>query len=213
LANRYRYRYGRQANRSLASLVLPDYIPDYVRKAVLPHFTGASLAAGPAQALPPLASWEYWRLSDLFEICKGSRLTKRDRRSGEVPFVATSTANNGIVDYIMGPARFPAWTITVPYNGVGGVAYAFLQRQAFCASDDINVLRPYDAVPVPALLFVCVVLRHERYRYSYGRKWNLERMNSSTVKLPATDGRPDWSAMASSITGLPFFQGTAIPDS
>ena len=29
-ANHYRYGFGRQANRTLASLLLPPYIPDYV---------------------------------------------------------------------------------------------------------------------------------------------------------------------------------------
>ena len=35
LANRYRYSFGRQANRSLASLSLPDEIPAYVSNAVV----------------------------------------------------------------------------------------------------------------------------------------------------------------------------------
>jgi Type I restriction modification DNA specificity domain len=209
-ANRYRYNYGRQANRTLASLMLPEDVPDYVQKAALPDFGGAASAARSAKALPPAISWGSWRLNELFGILKGSRLTKRERRPGTVPFVGTSTANNGIVGYVPGPAQFPAWSITVPYNGVGGVAYAFLQREAFCASDDINVLIPFDTVSAPALLFVCVVLRHERYRYSYGRKWNLERMNKSSIKLPAAGEHPDWKAMANFIMGLPFSEGAKV---
>ena len=44
-------------------------------------------------------------------------------------------------------------------------------------------------------LFFCAVLRQEKYRYSYGRKWNLENMRTTTIKLPTKDGKPDFVFM------------------
>ncbi len=34
-------------------------------------------------------------------------------------------------------------------------------------------------------LFICTILKKEKYRYSYGRKWTLENMKSSIIRLPS----------------------------
>lgn len=209
LANRYRYNYGRQANRSLATLRLPEEAPAYVSTASIPDLSGADLPVGPKQQLPPLESWRSWTLGEIFHVAKGSRLTRRSRTPGNVPFVGASMANNGVVDYVEGPPRFPAHSISVPYNG-NGVAYAFLQRDPFCASDDVQVLTSLEEVAPAALLFVCQVLRRERYRFSYGRKWHLARMKTSEIKLPSTVGQVDWASMARFMEGLPFAKGAAL---
>jgi hypothetical protein len=202
LANRYRYSFGRQANRTLPSIVLPDGIPEYVTDSSLADLSSAAVPTGSSQPLPPLAMWETWTLDEIFHIDKGTRVIRRARVQGTVPYIGASAANNGIIDYVIGPAEFEAPSITVPYNG--SVACAFLQRVPFCASDDVHVLRPRYEVPAASLIFVCTVLRLERYRYSYGRKWHLARMLHSEIKLPSINGRIDWLAMKSFVEGLPF---------
>jgi hypothetical protein len=208
LANRYRYGFGRQANRTLASIVLPDEIPAYVTNSSLADLSSAALPTGPPQVLPPIEMWQAWTLDEIFRIYKGSRLIERARIPGTVPYIGASAANNGIIDYIQGPAEFEASSITVPYNG--SVACAFLQRAPFCASDDVHVLRPRFEVPTASLIFVCAVLRRERYRYSYGRKWHLARMRDSEIKLPSVNGSVDWLAMEKFIEGLPFASGASL---
>jgi hypothetical protein len=52
---------------------------------------------------------------------------------------------------------------------------------------------------------VIAVIRHETYRFNYGRKWNKRRMEESLIKLPAaSDGQPDWQFMEDYIKGLPY---------
>jgi hypothetical protein len=54
-------------------------------------------------------------------------------------------------------------------------------------------------------LFLTTLIRRERYRFSYGRKWGLARMNESVIRLPVTaSGAPDWGYMESYIKALPF---------
>ncbi len=208
-ANRYRYSYGRQANRSLMGLSLPDAIPQFVSDAVVPEigkFAARSIGSG--TQLPPSSSWKTWRLGQLFDIRKGRRIIAREREEGKVPFVATTTRTNGIVSYVDGEPMFPAGSISVPYNGQGGVGYAFYQPKAFSASDDVQVLVPPAGVDAAALLFVCAVLRHERYRYSFGRKWHMDRMRETVIKLPSKDSHePDWALMSQYMKGLPFAAG------
>ncbi|MBQ3670790.1 MAG: restriction endonuclease subunit S [Treponema sp.] len=90
------------------------------------------------------------------------------------------------------------------YNG--SVGEAFFQEEPFWASDDVNVLyaRGWNLNKYTAL-FLCTIIRQERYRFSYGRKWTLEKMQDSHIKLPATtDGTPDFAFMERYIKSLPY---------
>jgi len=63
-------------------------------------------------------------------------------------------------------------------------------------------------------LFLCALIRQEKYRYNYGRKRKLEVMKMSTLQLPVTDVRipdsqqiekiirscPAWSLLSSATT-------------
>lgn len=62
----------------------------------------------------------------------------------------------------------------------------------------------WQGVPRYIALFICAVLRQEKYRYSYGRKWVLESMRTTIIKLPEKDGRPDYSFMESYMKALPY---------
>jgi 16S rRNA G966 N2-methylase RsmD len=152
-----------------------------------------------------VTEWKLFSLGDLFEIKKGRRITKADMRPGDVPFISAIDHNNGLREYCAGPPMFSANSLTVVYNG-NGVTETFYQPKPFCASDDVNVLEPkgFDLTPEIGC-FLGAVIRQERYRFSYGRKWNKERMEISEIHLPATKaGIPDWKAMESYIQGLPF---------
>lgn len=56
-----------------------------------------------------------------------------------------------------------------------------------------------------AALFICTLIRLEKYRFNYGRKWHLERMRESIIKLPVTaNGAPDWAFMERYIKTFPY---------
>jgi Type I restriction modification DNA specificity domain len=45
-------------------------------------------------------------------------------------------------------------------------------------------------------MFLISLIKKEKYRFNYGRKWHKERMEYSTIKLPVTpSGDPDWKYM------------------
>ncbi|MBQ7552037.1 MAG: restriction endonuclease subunit S, partial [Rickettsiales bacterium] len=45
-------------------------------------------------------------------------------------------------------------------------------------------------------LFFCSIIEFEKYKFGYGRKWNLDKMLNSTFSLPTTpDGQIDWQFM------------------
>jgi type I restriction modification DNA specificity protein len=198
--NRFRYSaFGREANRTLRTLPVPDrsefplWLKDrdvsqleveYAR----PHEPTKTLAINPE-------TWKWFALSEFFDIRKGKRLTKAHMHPGDTPFISAIDSNNGLRQRVSAAPMHPANVITVNYNG-NGVAEAFYQPEPFFASDDVNVLYPKFKLDSAVALFISTIIRREKYRFNYGRKWNLERMNESRIRLPANaTGEPDWPWM------------------
>lgn len=205
-ANRFRYSYGRQANRTLRSLLVParSEIPVWVteRNEGSLEVLAAEGLRSPSRETLDTRGWQMFRLTELFDIRKGQRLTKHDMDPGTTAFVGATESNNGITARIGHPPLHPAGTITVSYNG--SVGEAFYQPEPFWASDDVNVLYPRSPLCRDAALFVIALIRRERYRFNYGRKWKLETMKETPIRLPVTtDGRPDIRLMASVIRDCP----------
>ena len=154
-------------------------------------------------------AWEWFKLGGddgLFEIRKGKRLTSDDQTSGNTPYIGAIDSNNGVSNYIGQNPIHEGNTISLSYNG--SVGEAFYQPVPYWATDDVNALYlrdEYGTLTPATGLFVCTILKHDKYRYSYGRKWTLDKMNDTMVKLPATpDGKPDWQWMENYIKSLPY---------
>ena len=147
--------------------------------------------------------WKWFRLDEIFELKKGKRLTKANMTKGKTRFIGAIDSNNGLRQKIGQDPIHDGNTITVNYNG--SVGEAFYQPQPFWASDDVNVLYPKFDLNVFSGLFIATIIRLEKFRFNYGRKWHLERMAASQIKLPALDsGSIDLPYMESFIKSLPF---------
>jgi len=206
--NRFRYSaFGREANRTLKELMIPDLSEFPIWTAdtfAVEDGISAPSDVGESSKTLDSRSWKAFQLQELFEIKKGKRLTKADMKTGRTPFIGAIDSNNGLTGFIDKPALHQGNTITVNYNG-NGVADAFYQPIPFWCSDDVNVLYPRFKMSPEAGLFIATVIRMEKYRFSYGRKWNLGRMNVSVIRLPATpDNKPDCSYMESFMRQLPY---------
>jgi hypothetical protein len=195
--NRFRYTaFGREANRTLRTLPIPakSEFPDWLSDLDVSQLESRYEAPHSSRPTPPLdvTEWKRFQLSELFDIKKGARVTKANMKPGTTPFISAIDSNNGVRQHISLPPSHPGNLITVNYNG--SVAEAFYQPEPFWASDDVNVLYPKFKLDSILAMFICTILRREKYRFNYGRKWTLERMNESEARLPATaDGNPDWA--------------------
>lgn len=220
-SNAYRYSFGRQANTTLRTLRVPDKVPSWVKDVTLDgvltaHDAVVSAEEVPASpdpvTLPPVYDWKPFRLDSLFDVKRGgSDAVDRSRTTG--PNLITATAkNNGISGRSSKSANGKAGDITVSHDG--SIGEAFYQTEPFFAFSAVTVLSPkLGVIPTTeAALFVCTVIRAERFRYSYGRKWGLEQMKSTELRLPVTDnGTPDWATMAAYVKTLPYSGVLAAP--
>lgn len=205
--NAFRYSAcGREANRTFKNIQVPAMtdIPAWITQSDPTMFDGKDAPLeSKVVALNP-SSWMEFRLDELFELKKGKRLTKAAIKPGDIPFIGAIDKNNGVRQMISNTSHLhDGGTITVNYNG--SVGQAFYQPDAFWASDDVNVLYPKFDMTASSALFICSVIRQERYRFSYGRKWHSERMQATTIKLPVdANGDPDWAYMEAFIKSLPY---------
>jgi Type I restriction modification DNA specificity domain len=199
--------FGREANRTLGEIAVPDPSQFPAMDTQPPSSTdslSAPLEKPEKRKELDQERWSSFEYMRLFAIRKGKRLTKADMRPGPTRFIGATDSGNGLTARIAQAPKHPANTITVNYNG-NGVAEAYYQDEPFCCTDDVNVLYPRFQLNWKRALFITTLIRLEKFRFSYGRKWNLERMCASTVRLPtAQNGEPDWNFIEEYIASLPF---------
>lgn len=144
------------------------------------------------------SGWKEFRVGDLFSVSRPDSRSQTRYFDGVVPFVATSSFNNGITGYyepINNERLDRGNCITVsPLNG-----YAFYQPLDFLgrggAGSAILMLRN-DALQEYSGLFIATVIRQTLTKYSYNDQINTNSIKEEIIKLPITSsGKPDWNFM------------------
>lgn len=139
------------------------------------------------------------KLNELFEVTYGNKLDMNKMKPlpiarGGVAFVGRSSQNNGVtgaVAPIKGCPAYPAGLITVALGGSKLLA-SFVQERPFYTAQNVAVLRPLAPMTFAEKVFVCICIRHNRFRYSaFGRE-----ANRTLRELPIPDRAdfPDWLA-------------------
>lgn len=210
-ANKYKYNYGRQANKTLGDVLVPESIPDKLYEKLSLYYQRllSNISIDPQNKIKvtlDTSAWKPFVLGEIFDIKKGKRLIQDDFTPGKTPFIGAIDSNNGYRDFIDKEAIHQGNTITVNYNG--SVGEAFYQPKPFWASDDVNVLYPKFRFNEYIGLFIVTIIRQDKYRFNYGRKWEMERMKESTILLPSVNNDPakplDVDFMEKYIKSLPY---------
>lgn len=120
---------------------------------------------------------------------------------GSVNYIGAISTNNGIRQKIDAPFVWEGNCITVNYNG--SVGHAYYQPIDFYASDDVNILYAKAfTLDENLALFFCTAIFKASAKYSYTSKWTKERMERSTIILPAKSGNVDFTFMRRYIATL-----------
>lgn len=215
MKNMYKYTYGRKVKAEQymnMEIALPAtkegevdwaFMEKYIKKL---HYKPIVTKTSPKfNRKINFSKWKEYRLKELFDIEKGKRLTKADMIDGEINFLGAISNNNGVRQKISANKTWKENCITVNYNG--SVGEAFYQSEPFWASDDVNVLyaKKWWKMNKYNALFIVSVIKANRYRFSYGRKWTLEKMKETIIKLPSKqDGTPDFKYMEDYMKTLPY---------
>ena len=209
-ADRYSYGYIRNNSRiRKEQLMLPtadDGQPDYAfmeqyikeRESNLKQkyvdFVNAELSTSPTPLVQK--EWKEFSIADIFDIKAGKRLTTADMDSGNIPFIGATELNNGVTNWINTPNETLDYNVLgVNYNG--SVAEAFYHPYCCVFSDDVKRLHLKNADDGKYILLFCsMLIRKQKVKYTYGYKFNGNRMARQKILLPITDdGSPDYEYM------------------
>lgn len=146
--------------------------------------------------------WKEFRLDELFEINYGTFISTKseDGAIGSTPYITTTANNNGIGRYIKREPDYPANSLTIATDGT--IGEVFYQETAYCASNITGVLIPRFEFNPYIAMFLITILKQERFRYSYGRKWSIQKVRETVVRLPEKEGNPDWKFMEEYVKSL-----------
>lgn len=228
---RFRYNYGRSFKMDIVkstNVLLPsmdDENPDWgrieyiINTDIIPVLPVLSKKVWNGEfnkkAITPVCTnfhnikWNLFNVKDVFTIiekCKCSNATELLEIGNDITYIGAKKSENGVMRY----AKYDETLVTKGNcivfigDGQGSVGYSLYQPKDFIGSTTLvagynDHLNPYTA------LFLVTILDMERYRYSFGRKYNKNAILNSKIKLPVdSDGNPDWQFMEDYIKSLPY---------
>ncbi len=201
-ANKYKYNYGRQANRTLKDLLIPapSEIPEWVYN--LEVKTPSKLPLNKTSINLQDRPWQLFKYEDIFKLSRGKEKIQ-DNSLGSIPLISSTGNNNGISSLIAdGNNLFSKNTITVANNG--SVGATFYQDKDFFATTDVTILENNNLNQYNSQ-FLTTIISMEKYRFNYGLKWGLERMRNTKIGIPIdSNNNPDWQFMEDYIKSLPY---------
>lgn len=207
-SNKYKYNYGRQANKTLKDILIPENPPINLISKL--SFYKAEIEYKLKQQ--PLikekielnkSGWKSFLISELFEI-SGSKTTPKqdleDIGKGKYPFVTTQATNNGVENF------YDEYTeegnvLTIDSAVIGYCSY---QPFKFAASDHVEKLTPKFKMNKYHAMFLVTILNLEQYRYNYGRKASQTRLKEIAIQLPSSDNKPDFEFIENYIKSINY---------
>ena len=200
-SNAFRFSYGRQADKTLKDIDIPDTVPEWANEISISPITTGRLGQVPSISA---TEWKWFCISDLFEVSVSKDPNLQNSNPGTTPYISSSAENNGVTGYVDTEPSQPGNVLTIARNG--SVGTTFYQETPFCASpDDIRILTPKFNMTKYSALFIKTVIELEKFKYAYGRKLGSSRIKRLRIRLPAvTDELPDFTFMENYIKTLPY---------
>lgn len=140
--------------------------------------------------------WKTFSINEVFSISAGKRLETRNKCPGDRPFIGATDNNNGVTGFVSNNnASRDSNVLGVNYNGAPCIAFYHPYECIF--TDDVkrlHLLHYKDNKFV--FLFLVAVFAKQRSKFSYGYKFNEQRMLKQKLMLPIDEtGNPDYVYM------------------
>lgn len=123
-------------------------------------------------------------IGDFFSIYYGQKAlhSKENLASGRSLVISSSGMDNGCYGFFDFPNLIKPPFVTVP--STGSIGEAAVQEFPCGVTDDCLLLIPKDGTPPEALYIAAAILRHESWRFDYGRKMTPGRIGGFPLPLP-----------------------------
>ncbi|MDW5300487.1 MAG: restriction endonuclease subunit S [Sedimentibacter sp.] len=140
--------------------------------------------------------WKEFFLTDIFlQIQRGKRLTKSKQINGTIPYVSSTSFNNGVDNFISNKKNVRKFSDCLSIANSGSVGSSFYQPFEFIASDHITHLKN-DKMNKYIYLFIATMTNRFSEKYNFNREINDNRISRETIMLPIDkNNKPDWQFM------------------
>lgn len=141
-------------------------------------------------------TWKWFYLDQLFSIDTGKDLIYSELSPGEYPVIGHKAENNGVTTttQYLATHKLYDYTKTISLADRGNF-YASVQTHDFYVGTRVKALVAKFEAKIETLLYICVLINKEQYRFSYGRNC-CDRISEFKIKLLVTpEGTPDWKYM------------------
>jgi len=206
--DRYRYMYGRQVTpKRLGDIELPDF-PRFVDTHKLPDVSRLQNAVKDKRLVIKNKDWAWFKVGDIFDIERGKcgSAEKLLEKGSEISYVGAKKDENGFMYKVVRDEGYVTKGNCIVFigDGQGSVGYSTYQENDFIGSTTLSMGRNESLNKFNAI-FLITLLDKERFKYSFGRKWNGDKLKNTKVKLPVDKkGNPDWQFMEDYIKSLPY---------
>lgn len=132
--------------------------------------------------LVPLVYLKNKQEDGLCKLNKKTALPQNQLENGNIPYVTTSSKNNGVSGYYDEEPNFKGKCLTVALNG--SVGETFFQLNDFITSGDNVVLTLKDNYNPFLLFYIAVMIKNHQWKYNYYRKLNLSKLKKMKIPMP-----------------------------
>lgn len=145
-------------------------------------------------------------VGDVFsETNTGSIHVSGDLDPGQTPLISCKTTENGTEGLFEIEGAASENCITIASDGSWPMS-SFYHPYLFHAKYNVIICKPKDDVSIKTILFVTAQLNSQIWRFSYGRKCYLNKLNKIQIALPVKpDGSIDDSTIASIVDSCPIW--------
>ena len=208
--NKYRYNYGRGANRTFKDILVPtkNEMPSYIKEIKIPSIKNEIINKDKIKLNDD--SWKWFNIKDFCQApykalaYNALDLTEcNEDNKDAIRYITRTDVNNGCKCYVINDnfekvEKGNAITIGDTTSTI------YYQNRPFICGDHMVVLRS-EYFNLYTGLFITALLSKERFRYNYGRAFKKDIIYNTRIKLPVTPlGEPDWQFMEDYIKSLPY---------
>lgn len=140
--------------------------------------------------------WKEFFFTDIFkEVKRGKRLTKNNQIDGNIPYVSSTSINNGVDNFIGNEDNVRFYEKNLSLANSGSVGSCFYHKYKYIASDHITSLTSEYADEY-IYKFMATIIKRIEEKYSFNREINDPRISREKILLPIDEkGNPNWEYM------------------
>ena len=141
--------------------------------------------------------WKEFNFNEIFrKIQRGKRLKKEDHIEGKIPYISSTSLNNGLDQFIGNEENIRKFNNNLTLANSGSVGSCFYHEYEYIASDHVTTLT-LDKADKYIYLFMSTIIQRLEEKYSFNREINDKRIRKERFILPADkNGNPHWDYMS-----------------